>query len=117
LLEGRFQRLGNRKVGGILQRGGTVLGTARSKQFATLKGQELAASRLKNARVEGLVEIGGEGSLTGALRLQERGIKVVGIPATIDNDVFRGGQAGVGGPQNVRVCAKPRFASGPIPPS
>ena len=88
LLEGRFQRLGNRKVGGILQRGGTVLGTARSKQFATLKGQELAASRLKNAGVEGLVVIGGEGSLTGALRLQEREIKVVGIPATIDNDVF-----------------------------
>jgi len=88
LLEGRFQRLHNRKVGGILQRGGTILGTARSTQFATPKGQELATSRLKKAGVEGLVVIGGEGSLSGALRLQERGIKVVGIPATIDNDVF-----------------------------
>jgi 6-phosphofructokinase 1 len=88
LLEGRFQRRGNRKVGGILQRGDTVLGTARSKPFATPGGQELAASRLKNAGVEGLVVIGGEGSLTGALRLQERGVKVVGTPATIDNDVF-----------------------------
>jgi 6-phosphofructokinase 1 len=88
LLEGRFQRLNNRRVGGILQRGGTVLGTARSPQFATHEGQELGASRLQKAGVEGLVVIGGEGSLTGASRLQERGVKVVGIPATIDNDVF-----------------------------
>src|ERR687890_2075070 len=88
LLEGRFRSLDNRRVGGILQRGGTVLGTARSPQFATSEGQELAASRLQKAGVEGLVVIGGEGSLTGALRLQERGVKVVGIPATIDNDVF-----------------------------
>jgi 6-phosphofructokinase 1 len=83
-----FQRLGARKVGGILQRGGTVLGTTRSKPIATPGGPELAASKLKNASVEGLVVIGGEGSLTRALRLQERGVKVVGIPATIDNDVF-----------------------------
>lgn len=88
LVEGLFQRLDNRRVGGILQRGGTVLGTARSTEFATPKGQELAASRLEKAGVEGLVVIGGEGSLTGALRLEERGVKVVGIPATIDNDVF-----------------------------
>jgi 6-phosphofructokinase 1 len=88
LVEGRFQRLDNRGVGGILQRGGTVLGTARSTEFATPEGQALAASRLENAGVEGLVVIGGEGSLTGALRLKERGIKVVGIPATIDNDVW-----------------------------
>src|SRR5215212_1616728 len=88
LLEGHFRSLGNRGVGGILQRGGTVLGTARSTQFATPEGQETAAKRLQKAGVEGLVVIGGEGSLTGALRLQERGVKVVGIPATIDNDVF-----------------------------
>ena len=88
LVEGRFQLLDNRRVGGILQRGGTVLGTARSTEFATSKGQVLAASRLEKAGVEGLVVIGGEGSLTGALRLEERGVKVVGIPATIDNDVF-----------------------------
>jgi 6-phosphofructokinase 1 len=88
LVEGRFKRLDNRSVGGILQRGGTMLGTARSTEFATPKGQELAASRLERAGAEGLVVIGGEGSLTGALRLQERGVKVVGIPATIDNDVW-----------------------------
>jgi 6-phosphofructokinase 1 len=88
LLEGQFQPLSNRMVGGILQRGGTVLGTARSTEFATPEGQELAARKLEKAGVEGLVVIGGEGSLTGALRLHERGVKVVGIPATIDNDVW-----------------------------
>src|SRR5829696_6022562 len=88
LLEGHFRSLGNRGVGGILQRGGTVLGTARSTQFATPEGQATAAKRLQKAGVEGLVVIGGDGSLTGALRLQECGVKVVGIPATIDNDVF-----------------------------
>jgi 6-phosphofructokinase 1 len=76
--EGGFQRLGDRRVGGILQQDGAVLGTARSKPFATPGGQELAASRLKKAGVGELVVIGGEGSLTGALRLQERGVKVVG---------------------------------------
>ena len=96
LLEGRFRTLGNRGVGGILQRGGTVLGTARSSQFATLGGQELAAMRLQKAGVEGLVVIGGEGSLSGAWRLQELGVKVVGIPATIDNDVF-GTDTAIGG--------------------
>ena len=88
LLEGRFQALSNRMVGGILQRGGTVLGTARSTEFVTPEGQELAIQRLEKAGVEGLVVIGGEGSLTGTLRLEERGAKVVGIPATIDNDVW-----------------------------
>jgi 6-phosphofructokinase 1 len=88
LLEGQFQPLSNRMVGGILQRGGTVLGTARSTEFATPEGQERAARKLEKAGVEGLVVIGGEGSLTGALRLQERGVKVVGIPATIDNEVW-----------------------------
>jgi 6-phosphofructokinase 1 len=78
LLKARFQRLGDRKVGGILQQGGAVLRTARSKRFATPGEQELAASRLKKAGVGELVVIGGEGSLTGALRLQERGAKVVG---------------------------------------
>src|SRR5215218_629678 len=88
LLEGRIHPLGNRSVGGILQRGGTVLGTARSTEFATPEGQEHAVRKLAEAGVEGLVVIGGEGSLTGALRLEEQGVPVVGIPATIDNDVW-----------------------------
>jgi 6-phosphofructokinase 1 len=88
LLENRIRPLGNRMVGGILHRGGTVLGTARSTEFATPEGQERAVRRLADAGVEGLVVIGGNGSLTGGLRLEERGVKVVGIPATIDNDVW-----------------------------
>jgi 6-phosphofructokinase 1 len=65
-----------------------VLGTARSTEFATPAGQERAARRLKEAGVEGLVVIGGEGSLTGALRLEEQGLAVAGLPATIDNAVW-----------------------------
>lgn len=87
LLEGRIQPLDNRMVGGILHRGGTVLGTSRSREFATSEGHERAVKRLSEAGVEGLVVIGGNGSLTGGLRLAELGVEVVGIPATIDNDV------------------------------
>jgi 6-phosphofructokinase 1 len=87
LLESRIQPLDNRVVGGILHRGGTVLGTARSREFATPEGRKRALKTLSEAGVEGLVVIGGDGSLTGGLRLAELGVKVVGIPATIDNDV------------------------------
>src|SRR5215212_10734962 len=69
-------------------KGGTLLGTQRSKEFQTPEGQQAAARSLEEAEVEGLVVIGGEGSLTGALKLSELGVKVVGIPATIDNDVW-----------------------------
>ncbi len=88
LLEGRIRRMDSRAVGGILQRGGTVLGTARSTEFATPDGQERAVRRLAEAGIEGLVVIGGNGSLTGGMRLGERGVAVVGLPATIDNDVW-----------------------------
>ncbi len=89
LLEGRIYPVDRRGLGGILQRGGTVLGTQRSKEFATPEGQRRAARELEQAGVDALVVIGGEGSLTGALRLAELGVvRVVGIPATIDNDVW-----------------------------
>jgi 6-phosphofructokinase 1 len=88
LLEGRISPIDRRKLGGIIGRGGTLLGTQRSKEFQTSEGQQAAAQRLKEEGVEGLVVIGGEGSLTGALKLSELGVKVVGIPATIDNDVW-----------------------------
>ncbi len=77
-----------RRLGGIIHRGGTVLGTERSAEFSTPEGQRSAAGKLAEAEVEGLVVIGGNGSLTGGLRLSELGVKVAGVPATIDNDVW-----------------------------
>src|SRR5215207_4421353 len=88
LLEGRIYPMDRRRLGGIIHRGGTVLGTERSAEFATPEGQRKAAGKLAEAGVEGLVVIGGNGSLTGGLRLAELGVEVVGVPATIDNDVW-----------------------------
>lgn len=88
LLEGSIYPMDRRRLGGIIHRGGTVLGTERSPEFATPEGQGRAAGKLAEADVEGLVVIGGNGSLTGGLRLAELGVKVAGIPATIDNDVW-----------------------------
>ncbi len=76
-----------RSVGGILGHGGTFLGTARCPEFTTEKGQRDALRTLNRFGIEGLVVIGGNGSLTGALQLHKLGFPVIGIPATIDNDV------------------------------
>lgn len=88
LLQNKVFDMDDRDVGGILHRGGTFLGTSRSPEFRTPEGQEKAAAILREAGAEALVVIGGEGSLTGAARLQELGLQVVGIPGTIDNDVW-----------------------------
>src|SRR5215218_9128843 len=87
LLEGQILPMDRRKLGGIVQRGGTLLGTQRSEEFQTAGGQERAIRMLEEAQVDALVVIG-EGSLTGAIKLSELGVKVVGIPAIIDNDVW-----------------------------
>jgi 6-phosphofructokinase 1 len=79
--------LNARSVGGILNRGGTFLGTARCPEFMTKQGQREALRNLNRMSIDGLVVIGGNGSLTGALKLHEMGFPVVGIPGTIDNDV------------------------------
>lgn len=88
LLEGRIYPVDRRRLGGIIQRGGTVLGTERSLEFTTSEGQRQAVHKLSEAGVDGLVVIGGEGTLTGGLKLTEIGVAVVGVPATIDNDVW-----------------------------
>ena len=88
LIEGDVERLYRRSVGDILQRGGTILKTARSKEFMTEEGQEKAAKTLRDLKIEDLIVIGGNGSLTGAKMLSDRfGIDVIGIPGTIDNDL------------------------------
>jgi 6-phosphofructokinase 1 len=87
LLAGDFTELGARDVGGIIQKGGTVLMTGRFPAFAELRYQRLGLRKLNEAGVDGLVIIGGEGSMQGARALSQMGFPVVGIPASIDNDI------------------------------
>jgi len=88
LINGEFKPLGARDVGGILQRGGTILQTSRSAHFTLPKGQREAIRRMNEAGMDALVVIGGEGSLKGAYSLHQQGVRVVGVPGSIDNDVW-----------------------------
>jgi 6-phosphofructokinase 1 len=85
---GEFCELGPRDVGGIIQRGGTFLKTARFPQFAQEEVQRRGLAQLKAHGAEALVAIGGDGTMRGALALHRLGFPVVGIPASIDNDVY-----------------------------
>jgi 6-phosphofructokinase 1 len=87
LIAGEFVPLGPRDVGGIIERGGTMLGTSRCAAFLTPEGQESAAQQLRDREVGGLIVIGGDGSQAGAYALSQRGVSIVGIASTIDNDV------------------------------
>ena len=87
LLNGDFEQLTSVEVSGILQRGGTILQTARNEEFKTEAGQMKGLRRLNEHKIDALVVIGGNGSLTGALALQKKGIPVIGIPGSIDNDI------------------------------
>jgi 6-phosphofructokinase 1 len=87
LLNGDIERMTSRDVSGIIQQGGTVLQTARNEEFKTEKGQKLGLRRLNEHGIEGLVVIGGDGSLRGALALQKLGVPVIGAPGSIDNDI------------------------------
>ena len=89
LIEDDVEELGPRSVANIIQRGGTILRTARSMAFMTPEGRATAAENLRRREIDGLVVIGGDGSFRGASKLQdEHGIKVIGIPGTIDNDIY-----------------------------
>lgn len=88
MLAGDLTPLEAREVGGIIQRGGTVLGTGRSDEFRTEAGTQKALENLQRAGIDGLVVIGGDGSMRGARALAARGIRVVGVPASIDNDIW-----------------------------
>jgi len=88
LITGRIIPLGPRDVGGIIQRGGTMLGSARSPEFRTEAGQVKAIRNLNEYGIEALVVIGGNGSQTGNEALSQRGFKTVGIASTIDNDLY-----------------------------
>ncbi len=89
MIEGDFISLKSSDVSGILQLGGTMLKTARSSEFRTVEGREKAYQQLKAAEIDAVVVIGGDGSFTGALVMsQEYEIPFVGIPGTIDNDMY-----------------------------
>ena len=87
LMGGEFIPLGARAVGGILERGGTVLGSARAPEFAEQAGQTRALHKLRTQNADALVVIGGNGSQAGAAALSARGLPVVGVASTIDNDL------------------------------
>jgi 6-phosphofructokinase 1 len=88
LLAGDLERMTNRDVSGIIQRGGTILQTARNEEFRTPQGQKRGLRRLNEHGIEGLVVIGGDGSLRGALALHKLGFPVIGVPGSIDNDIW-----------------------------
>ncbi len=88
LVNGEFHPMGARDVGGILQRGGTVLLTSRSKRFMEPAGQRDAIRKMNEAGMDALIIIGGEGSMNGAYALSKQDVKVIGIPGSIDNDIW-----------------------------
>lgn len=89
LIDGRMTYLSARSVSGILHLGGTMLGSARSERFMTIEGRTRAVAQLSEHHIDGLIVIGGDGSFRGANALSnESDVAVVGIPGTIDNDLW-----------------------------
>jgi 6-phosphofructokinase 1 len=88
LLEGNIQKLSLSSVSNIIQRGGTILDTSRCAEFHIAEVRQEAAHLLARKHIDGLIVLGGNGSFTGAMNLhKEHGVPVIGIPATIDNDI------------------------------
>ena len=88
LMNGEFRPMGRRDVGGIMQLGGTILGSARAPEFKTEVGRLQAIRELNQNEIEALVVIGGNGSQTGNYALHQMGFPVVGVASTIDNDLY-----------------------------
>lgn len=88
MIDGDFIELKPRDVGNIIQRGGTVLLTARSEEFKTPAGFQKALQSMHNDNIDSVIIIGGDGSMHGAAELEKHGVKTIGIPATIDNDIW-----------------------------
>jgi 6-phosphofructokinase 1 len=89
LIEGDFETLSARHVSNIINKGGTILKSARSQEFRTKEGRAKAYENLKEAGVGAIVLIGGDGTFTGGLKfIEEYNFPVVGIPGTIDNDIY-----------------------------
>ena len=87
LMEGRFRPLDRDAVRGILQRGGTILGTSRRDPYVHGDGAASVRGAFDGERLDGLIVVGGDGTLRSALALWEEGVRLVGVPKTIDNDI------------------------------
>ena len=87
LMKGDIYEMNVSSVADIIHKGGTILGTARSTEFKNPEGQKRGAQILRDYGIEGLIVIGGDGSYKGAKALSDLGIKTIGIPGTIDNDM------------------------------
>lgn len=87
--------LTGRSLSGVLDRGGTVLQTSRCKTFMSAEGRAVALRKMMDQQISGLIVIGGDGSLRGALELDRLGMPVIGLPGTIDNDMY-GTEIGIG---------------------
>src|SRR3989449_8191082 len=118
LLADAMEPLRARDVGGIVQHGGTVLGSARCPEFAEPSGRSAALRSLAARGIDGLVVIGGNGSQTGSAALAREGLAVVGVPSTIDNDVYcTDSSIGAHTPVNITLQAiHPLRPPAPSPP-
>lgn len=89
MVNGEFQEMNSRYVGNIIQKGGTILKSARSKEFMTTEGRKKAYQQLKQRNIDAVIAIGGDGTFKGAkIFTDEYDIPFVGLPGTIDNDLF-----------------------------
>lgn len=89
MIDGDFMEMNSRSVSNIIQRGGTILKSARSSEFRTPEGRKMAYQNLQKQGIDALVAIGGDGTFTGAVVFNEEyGMPIVGVPGTIDNDLF-----------------------------
>ena len=88
MIDGSIKKMDARSVNNIINKGGTVLKTARCKDFFTIEGRKKAFNNIKNFEIDALVVIGGDGSFTGAIQFnKEYHVPIIGIPGTIDNDI------------------------------
>lgn len=89
MINGNIKKMQSHSVSNIIQRGGTILKSARSEEFVTREGRKKAFEQLKKHEIEGIVAIGGDGTFTGAkVFFEEFGIPIIGCPGTIDNDIY-----------------------------
>jgi 6-phosphofructokinase 1 len=105
LIAGKLVRMSSRDVGGIIDRGGTCLGTSRCEELKSAPGRDAAVETLQTLDIHGLIVIGGNGSQAGSHLLSNAGIRVIGVASTIDNDLF-GADVSIGSTTAVEIAVE-----------